>query len=150
MPHQGKCLCGQTAITLNSTHTERVRNFRSTANIPWLRRGYVKFNRLCATAWIASKRAGVRSARPSLLLKRTSSSKGPLRNTLSRWHRGTQVLTRVFCSNCGSAISHLTVAFGDAQAIQTGNFADFEQVPVTTEYFVKDRWTGLQYLSFLG
>ncbi|KAF7368100.1 GFA domain-containing protein [Mycena sanguinolenta] len=133
MPHQGKCLCGQTAITLNSTHTERVRKFRSTANIPWLRRGYVKFNRF--TTILAPKKDVV--------------IEGPVKEYTIKAASGNSV-TRVFCSNCGSAISHLTVAFGDAQAIQTGNFADFEQVPVTTEYFVKDRWTGLQYLSFLG
>ncbi|KAF7368111.1 GFA domain-containing protein [Mycena sanguinolenta] len=79
-----------------------------------------------------------------------SSSKGPLRNTYTIKAASGNPVTRVFCSNCGSAISHLTVAFGDAQAIQTGNFTDFAQVPVTTAYFVKDRWTGLQYLSFLG
>jgi hypothetical protein len=39
----------------------------------------------------------------------------------------------VFCGNCGSAITHLTAAFGDAQAIQTGNFADFANIPITTE-----------------
>jgi hypothetical protein len=44
-----------------------------------------------------------------------------------------RTVTRVFCGNCGSAITHLTAAFGDAQAIQTGNFADFANIPITTE-----------------
>jgi len=56
-------------------------------------------------------------------------------------------VTRVFCSNCGSAITHLTAAFGDAQAIQTGNFSDFANIPFGTELFVKDRWSGLSPIS---
>jgi len=67
---------------------------------------------------------------------------GPIKEYTIKAASGNPV-TRVFCSNCGSAISHLTVAFGDSQAIQTGNFPDFAQVPITTELFVKDRWTGL-------
>ncbi|KAJ7174741.1 hypothetical protein C8R46DRAFT_852935, partial [Mycena filopes] len=42
----------------------------------------------------------------------------------------TQAVTRVLCGSCGNAISHLTAAFGDAQAIQTGNFDDFAKVPI--------------------
>ncbi|TFK66364.1 hypothetical protein BDN72DRAFT_844435 [Pluteus cervinus] len=42
-------------------------------------------------------------------------------------------VTRIFCGTCGSAISHTSVAFGDAQAIQTGNFKDFASVPIDTE-----------------
>ncbi|KAF5356856.1 hypothetical protein D9756_006787 [Leucocoprinus leucothites] len=52
-------------------------------------------------------------------------------------------VTRIFCSECGSAISHKSAVFGDAQAIQTGNFADFANIPIKTELFVKDRWSGL-------
>jgi hypothetical protein len=52
-------------------------------------------------------------------------------------------VTRIFCGNCGSAVSHKSVFFGDAQAIQTGNFKDFAKIPVGTELFVKDRWTGI-------
>lgn len=43
------------------------------------------------------------------------------------------LVTRIFCDNCGSAISHKSVFFGDAQAIQTGNFADFAKIPIKTE-----------------
>jgi hypothetical protein len=42
-------------------------------------------------------------------------------------------VTRVFCGNCGSAITHLTAAFGDKQVIHTGNFADFASVPIIAE-----------------
>ncbi|KAK6977471.1 hypothetical protein R3P38DRAFT_3472315 [Favolaschia claudopus] len=52
-------------------------------------------------------------------------------------------VTRVFCGNCGSAITHLSVVL----AIQTGNFAEFAKVPITTELFVKDRWTGVAPIS---
>ncbi|KAH6901597.1 hypothetical protein BKA70DRAFT_1522407 [Coprinopsis sp. MPI-PUGE-AT-0042] len=39
------------------------------------------------------------------------------------------VVTRVFCRTCGSAISHLSVGYGDAQAIQTGDFRSFADIP---------------------
>jgi len=52
-------------------------------------------------------------------------------------------VTRVFCSNCGSAISQLSTGFGDNVAIKTGNFPDFANVPVGAEFYVKNRWTGL-------
>lgn len=42
-------------------------------------------------------------------------------------------VTRIFCGNCGSAISHKSVVFGEAQAVQTGNFADFAKIPIKTE-----------------
>jgi hypothetical protein len=42
-------------------------------------------------------------------------------------------VTRIFCSNCGSAISQLTIALGDSQSIQTGNFREFAEVPITKE-----------------
>jgi hypothetical protein len=42
-------------------------------------------------------------------------------------------VTRIFCDNCGAALSHKSVVFGDAQAIQTGNFEEFAKVPFSTE-----------------
>ncbi len=42
-------------------------------------------------------------------------------------------VTRIFCSECGSAISHKSVVFGEAQAVQTGNFVDFAKIPIKTE-----------------
>ena len=42
-------------------------------------------------------------------------------------------VTRVFCGNCGSAISHRSVAFGENAAIQTGNFRSFADKPVAVE-----------------
>jgi hypothetical protein len=47
----------------------------------------------------------------------------------------------VFCGNCGSAIVNISPGLGDSQAIQTGNFADFANVPITTES---------EYFSFFG
>ncbi|KAJ7921825.1 Mss4-like protein, partial [Mycena leptocephala] len=67
---------------------------------------------------------------------------GPVKEYSIKAASGNTV-TRVFCGNCSSAITHHTMTFGDAQAIQTGNFADFANIPIATELFVKDRWTGL-------
>ncbi|UZJ55471.1 hypothetical protein CBS101457_004791 [Exobasidium rhododendri] len=53
-------------------------------------------------------------------------------------------VSRIFCGNCGSALSHKSKAFGDNQAIQTGSLRQtFSKVPIKTELFVKDRWSGV-------
>lgn len=71
-------------------------------------------------------------------------------------------MTRVFCSNCGAALAHKSVAFGDAMAVracfhgehpsrnppadthaETGNLPDFAKIPFEAELFVKNRWTGI-------
>jgi hypothetical protein len=53
-------------------------------------------------------------------------------------------VSRVFCSTCGSALSHKSKAFGENQAIQTGSLREtFSKVPIKTELFTKDRWTGV-------
>ncbi|KAJ7804140.1 Mss4-like protein, partial [Mycena leptocephala] len=72
---------------------------------------------------------------------------GPVGSIALRLRRGIPVLTRIFCTTCGSAISHLSAAFGDAQAIQTGNFPEFAGVKIGAELFVKDRWAGLAPVS---
>ncbi|KAJ7142372.1 hypothetical protein C8R44DRAFT_602818 [Mycena epipterygia] len=49
-------------------------------------------------------------------------------------------ITHIFCSNCGSHISHKTPRLGESQAIHTGLFSDFTGVPIAAEFFVKSRW----------
>ncbi|KAJ7236588.1 Mss4-like protein [Mycena haematopus] len=121
MPHQGKCLCGQTTIELNSTHTDQI---------------------VCHCT-DCKQTSGSAFSTNILVPKKDVVISGPVKEYTIKGGSGNPV-TRIFCSNCGSAISHLAVPFGDSQAIQTGNFADFAQIPITTELFVKDRWTGLQ------
>ncbi|KAJ7913704.1 Mss4-like protein [Mycena leptocephala] len=122
MPHKGACLCGQTTIELKSTHTAQVR----------------------IVCHCTDCRQTSGSAFSTNVLEPTKdvTITGPVKEYSIKAASGNTV-TRVFCGNCGSAITHLTAAFGDAQAIQTGNFADFANIPITTELFVKDRWTGL-------
>ncbi|KAJ6589718.1 Mss4-like protein [Mycena capillaripes] len=120
MPHKGACLCGETTIELASTHPEQI----------------VCHCTDCRTT------SGSAFSTNVLAPKKDVTIKGPVKEYSIKAASGNTV-TRVFCSNCGSAISHLTAAFGDNQAIQTGNFPDFAKVPITTELFVKDRWTGL-------
>lgn len=50
---------------------------------------------------------------------------------------------RLFCKNCGSALAHKSVAFGDAMAVQTGNIPAFRAIPFGAELFTKDRYTGI-------
>ena len=53
-------------------------------------------------------------------------------------------VSRIFCKECGSALSHKSKAFGENQAIQTGSLREhFSKVPIATELFVKSRWSGL-------
>ncbi|KAJ6566668.1 Mss4-like protein [Mycena capillaripes] len=120
MPHQGACLCGQTTITVKSTHTEQIvchcKDCRQT----------------CGSAFSTN----------ILAAKADVTITGPVKEYDAKAASG-NIVTRVFCGSCGSAIAHMSPAFGDAQAVQTGNFADFAEFPINTELFVKDRWTGL-------
>ncbi|KAJ6612013.1 hypothetical protein B0H10DRAFT_2223540 [Mycena sp. CBHHK59/15] len=67
-----------------------------------------------------------------LELKTNVKIEGPVTEYKSKAASGNTV-TRVFCSNCDSAITHLSTAFGESQATQTGNFADFADVPIGAE-----------------
>ncbi|KAJ7923598.1 Mss4-like protein [Mycena leptocephala] len=122
MPHKGACLCGQTTIELKSTHPAQVR--------------------IVCHCTDCRQTSGSAFSTNVLEPKKDVTITGPVKEYSIKAASGNTV-TRVFCGNCGSAITHLTAAFGDAQAIQTGNFADFANIPITTELFVKDRWTGL-------
>jgi len=42
-------------------------------------------------------------------------------------------VTRLFCGNCGSALSHHSPVFGGGTAVQTGNFDYFTNVPIVAE-----------------
>ncbi|KAJ7249586.1 Mss4-like protein [Mycena rebaudengoi] len=121
MPHQGSCLCGQTTIKLASTHSEQVACH-------------------CSDCKETSGSAFGTSIR---VLKKDVTIIGPVVDYTNEAASGNTV-TRIFCSNCGSAISQLTIAPGESQAIQSGNFREFAEVPITKEVFVKDRWSVLE------
>lgn len=179
MPHKGQCLCGQTTIELATTHNEQVRAyfFGFSLHLSLLAQAVCHCTDCKQTSGSAFS---TNALTPRISM---SWSKVQPRNSTSRQLLVTQVrrarpisfpaqhpsVTRVFCGNCGSAITHLSPAFGDAQAIQTGNFKDFASIPIKTErefylhtalhsdqqilwtnicwlfhvVFVKDRWTGI-------
>ncbi|KAJ7903203.1 Mss4-like protein [Mycena leptocephala] len=125
MPHKGACLCGQTTLSIPRTKL-------------FLRQTVCHRTDCRQTS-------GSAFSINVLAPKKDVTIIGPVKEyntTAVSGNRG----TRVFCGNCGSAIA-LSAAFGGALVIQTGNFADFAHVPVTTELFVKDRWSGLQPIS---
>ncbi|KAJ7921127.1 Mss4-like protein [Mycena leptocephala] len=121
MPHHGACLCGQITIEIKSTHSEQVVCHCSD----------------CKRASGSAFSTNVLVANKDLIIT------GPVKEYLVVAASGSTV-RRVFCGNCGSAIVNISPGLGDSQAIQTGNFADFANVPITTEIFVKDRWAGLE------
>ncbi|KAF8981912.1 Mss4-like protein [Cyathus striatus] len=120
MPHKGSCLCKQTEIVLDSTHE----------------------NQIVCHCLDCKETSGSAFSTNVLAPKSQVHITGPVK-TYDIVAPSGNTVTRVFCGNCGSAISHLSVFFGDAQAIQTGNFRDFKDIPINTELFVKDRWTGV-------
>ncbi|KAH0581214.1 hypothetical protein H2248_012331 [Termitomyces sp. 'cryptogamus'] len=120
MPFQGTCLCGQTTVDVQSDHTDQIVCH------------CLDCKQTSGSAFSTNILAPQKSVTITGPIK-TFDIKAPSGNTVSR----------IFCSNCGSAISHKSVAFGEAQAIQTGNFRDFAKIPVSTELFVKDRWNGI-------
>ncbi|KAJ7055772.1 Mss4-like protein [Mycena amicta] len=137
MPHKGACLCGQTTIELASTHNEQVTRSHPLPG--------VFHSDQCQTICHCTdcrQTSGSAFSINVLAQKKDVTIKGPVKEYDIKAASGNPG-TRVFCGNCGSAISQLSAAFGDAQVIQTGNFNDFARVPITTELFVKDRWSGL-------
>jgi len=120
MPHKGECLCGQTTIELATTHE----------------------NQIVCHCTDCRQTSGSAFSTNVLTPKKDVTIKGPIKEFNIKAASGNTV-TRIFCGNCGSAITHLAPVFGDAQAIQTGNFKDFADIPINTELFVKDRWSGL-------
>ncbi|KAF8655354.1 hypothetical protein AX16_003089 [Volvariella volvacea WC 439] len=56
-------------------------------------------------------------------------------------------VTRTYCTKCGSAIAHASPGLGGNHAVQTGNIPHFRTVPIGTELFVKDRWTGIPAIT---
>lgn len=150
MPHSGVCLCGKTKVEVEGdSFKEQVQT-----TVLWRRTVILTFNvtRLFATARIVGRLVEVLSALTFSHLKKVwRSLVTPSRSTPSKRLVETLVnllriiildgkvliyriiVTRIFCGNCGSAISHKSVVFGEAQAIQTGNFADFAKIPIKTE-----------------
>lgn len=120
MPFVGKCLCEQTVVTLDSAHEDQLLCHCTDCR------------RTSGSAFTTNVLA------PSDHVKIT----GPVKEFAAKGDSGNMV-TRVFCGNCGCAISHKSAVFGGAQAIQTGIFPVFAKIPVGAEIYVKDRWTGL-------
>ncbi|KAJ7197951.1 Mss4-like protein [Mycena pura] len=120
MPHKGSCLCGETTVEVASTHEAQI---------------------VCHCT-DCKQTSGSAFSTNILAPKDGVKITGPVKKFDIKAKSGNTV-TRVFCGTCGSAISHLSAVFGDKQAIQTGNLPDFAKVPIDTELFVKDRWTGL-------
>ncbi|CAK5283680.1 unnamed protein product [Mycena citricolor] len=122
MPHTGSCLCGLTAIELSTTEISQV---------------------LCHCV-DCRRTSGSAFSGNILVPKKDVRITGPTKEYTSRALSGNMV-TRVFCGTCGSAIAHRNEQlFGDTQVVlQTGNLEGFGNVPVGVEIFVKDRWASL-------
>ncbi|KZO94492.1 hypothetical protein CALVIDRAFT_546270 [Calocera viscosa TUFC12733] len=120
MTHTGTCLCGESKVEIGPDYDSQI---------------------LCH-CWDCKQTSGSAFSTNVLVPKTEVKITGPFKEFNIKAPSGNTV-TRVFCSNCGSALSHKSVAFGDSQAIQTGNFRDFAKVPIGVELFVKDRWTGI-------
>jgi hypothetical protein len=153
MTHSGACLCGQTKITVSvGTFNEQVNK------LPLFRilggANHDIKTRLCATVLIVGKRVEVLSAPTFSCLRRTLLSQDLSKSTVRKRPVVTRVIyklcrnvaallilltpsitavARIFCGNCGAAVSHKSPAFGEAQAVQTGLFSDFSRVPIKTE-----------------
>ncbi|EAU89484.1 hypothetical protein CC1G_07710 [Coprinopsis cinerea okayama7 len=119
---KGQCLCGQSTVTI-----ENGENFK---------------DQIICHCWDCKQTSGSAYSTNILAPKKDVKIEGPIKEFGVKVPSG-NIVTRVFCGTCGSALSHLSPGFGESQAIQTGNFRDFASKPVATELFVKDRWTGI-------
>ncbi|KAJ2914150.1 hypothetical protein MD484_g6259, partial [Candolleomyces efflorescens] len=119
---KGQCLCGETTITIENGDSFK--------------------NQILCHCWDCKQTSGSAFSTNILAPVKDTKIEGPVKEFGVKALSGNTV-TRVFCGNCGSAISHRSVAFGESAAIQTGNFRYFADKPVAAELFTKDRWTGL-------
>ncbi|KAF5348890.1 hypothetical protein D9756_009823 [Leucocoprinus leucothites] len=121
MPHSGSCLCGQTKIEITGeSFTQQV---------------------ICHCTDYRHTSGSAFSAN-IIVAKKNLTITGPVKEYTSPADSGNPV-TRIFCGTCGSPISHYSPYFGDNQPVQTGNFMDFADIPISAEVYVKDRWVGL-------
>ncbi|KAJ3560585.1 hypothetical protein NP233_g10740 [Leucocoprinus birnbaumii] len=120
MPLNGECLCGATKIVVDAEFDSQI---------------------VCHCT-DCRQTSGSAFSTNILAPQKSVTITGPTK-TYDRKAASGNTVSRIFCGECGSAISHKSVVFGEAQAIQTGNFAAFAKIPIGTELFVKDRWTGL-------
>ena len=153
---QGRCLCGETAITVanGSNYKDQVCNAYLWSAYPSIHQR----QRLVGLMPLLGLQANVR-LRVQLEHRRThqgSQDRGTnqrIQDQGSEWkpwcvhadHFRTSrnpapksalvciAVTRLFCGNCGSAICHFSPAFGEAKAVQTGNFRYFADKPVGLE-----------------
>ncbi|KAJ7176247.1 hypothetical protein C8R43DRAFT_1057531 [Mycena crocata] len=51
------------------------------------------------------------------------------------------VVTHIFCSNCGSPIPEQSPAVGEGQAVPSGLFPDFTDVPIAAECDRDGQWS---------
>ncbi|ORY73100.1 Mss4-like protein [Leucosporidium creatinivorum] len=120
MPHSGSCLCGQTKVSVKSTHEDQIICHCDDCKLT---------SGSAFSTNILPKQADVEIT-------------GAVKQYDSKAASGNTV-SRLFCGNCGYAVAHKSVVFGDAMAVQTGALSGFAKLPVSTELFTKSRWTGI-------
>ncbi|WVW79465.1 hypothetical protein I302_101434 [Kwoniella bestiolae CBS 10118] len=124
MPHVGSCYCGSVTIKVLSTHD-------------------VQYACHCEDC---KKTTG--SAFSTCILPKISDveSNGRIQTYDSKGPSG-NIVTRMFCPKCGSAIAQKSITFGDNIVILTGNLPDFQTIPFGAELFVRNRFTALPPIS---
>ncbi|KAJ3565161.1 hypothetical protein NP233_g7816 [Leucocoprinus birnbaumii] len=142
MPSTGSCLCGQVIIELDLVPEHQ-------------------YTCYCVDC---KKTSGSAFATNFLAPKSKINITGPVKSYSSPAATG-NIVTRYFCSNCGSSVAHDSSLVPDLQALQTGIFPDFANVKIGHEcewlspvmllsnfgseeinvlsVFVKNRWPGL-------
>ncbi|KAJ7117230.1 Mss4-like protein [Mycena crocata] len=110
MPHSGSCLCGQTTVNISSTHSSQV---------------------ICHCT-DCKKACGSEFSANAVVPQENVKIEGPVKTYVGIAASGNPV-TYIFCSNCGSSISKESPAFGDGQAVRSGMFSDFTDVPIGAE-----------------
>ncbi|GLB42495.1 putative glutathione-dependent formaldehyde-activating enzyme [Lyophyllum shimeji] len=146
-PITGNCLCGDTTILLDTADTgEQVRTpspFLSLSRFHILTQTcFNALSQIACHCQDCKQSSGSAFSTNVLVLQNEVTIRGPIKTYESKAPSG-NIVQRIFCSKCGSPITHKSEAFGDAQAIQTGNFKQFSRVPFHSELFTKNRWSGL-------
>ncbi|KAF7292165.1 GFA domain-containing protein [Mycena indigotica] len=148
MPHTGSCACGQTTVTLAGTHTTQVR-LSALINAD-----HAYWYQVLCHCLDCQKESGSAFSANVVELKTNVTIAGPVKEYLTKSESGNTV-RHVFCSECGSPISHVSPGFGESQGIRAALFPEFKDIPIAAErmcsafrvkvktddaVFVRSRW----------
>ncbi|KAF8623859.1 hypothetical protein AX15_006176 [Amanita polypyramis BW_CC] len=121
MPHQGRCLCGGSTITVDADPTSTMMCHCGDC---------IRCNGTAFSTQVIVPRESVKIEGTY----KTFDVQVPSGNTPTRW----------FCTGCGSQLMFYSKSLGEKICVHVGNIEAFTKLPVGKEIFAKTRWPSLK------